>query len=114
MKFDQELYKKEKELEKIRQNEQKKKIKQELDKQTDEKKFIGTLEKKDEFQYNDIVKKQIEIYDKNETDKTLVQKNKIMQESSSRDKQMQEEKIRKKVDLKKEKEFDNILVTKIR
>ena len=54
MKFDQELYKKEKELEKMREIEQKKKIKNELDRQLEEKRRYFDYEKKEEFEYNDM------------------------------------------------------------
>ena len=54
IKFDQELYKKEKELQMIREQEQKKKMKRELDRQVQEKYRMAQLEREELGQYNDM------------------------------------------------------------
>jgi len=69
VKFDTELFKKEKELEKIREQEFKKKMKKELDKQLDEKKRKKDYEKREENEYFDLQVEQAKIYDQREKEK---------------------------------------------
>lgn len=66
VKFDTELFKKEKELEKMREEEFKKKIKRELDKQLEEKKRRKDMEQKEEMEYKELQEQQIKAYDRRE------------------------------------------------
>lgn len=64
VKFDTELFKKEKELERIREQEFKKKMKVELDNQIQEKNKRLDKEKGEELAYNTLQIEQIKNYDK--------------------------------------------------
>ena len=64
VKFDTELFKKEKELERMREEEFKKKIKRELDKQMEEKNRRKKLEANEEAEYKELQTQQIEAYDR--------------------------------------------------
>lgn len=114
MKYDTELYKKEKVLEKVKEQEQKNKMKAELDRQIAEKKRVKEAEEGEMKRYNDLVQNQLQNMDKKEKKKENDMQNKIMQEKYSRDKQLQDENIRKKLDKRAEKEMDELLVNKIR
>lgn len=69
VKFDTELFKKEKELERMREEEFKKKIKRELDKQMEEKNRRKKLEANEEAEYKELQTQQIEAYDRREKEK---------------------------------------------
>ena len=114
MKYDTELYKKEKVLEKVKEQEQKNKMKAELDRQIAEKKRVKESEEDEMKRYNQLVHEQLNGMAKKEQKKETEMKNKIMQEKSMRDKQLQDENMRKKLDKRSEKEMDELLVTKIR
>ncbi|CAK76015.1 unnamed protein product (macronuclear) [Paramecium tetraurelia] len=114
VKFDTELYKKEKELELIRKQEFKKKIKSELDRQINEKQGKKHEEVQDEDAYVKLHHYQLNVYDQREKDKQDNLKNKIYNEKLQRDKQVRDEQQRKKVEQKREKELDSLLVKKIR
>lgn len=114
MKYDTELYKKEKTLEKVREQEQKKRIKAELDRQIEEKKRVQAQESGEMGKYNQLVQEQMKTFDRKENKREQEMKNKIMQEKASRDKQLADENARRKADKKQEKAMDELLVTKIK
>lgn len=114
MRFDNELYKKERELESLRTHDQKKKMMNELNKQLEEKVILKSRETNEAKLYNEVQKKQLEIMDKRTKDKESEMKQKIQHEKLSRDKQLQEEYERKKYEKKREKEIDDLLVQKIK
>jgi hypothetical protein len=114
MKYDTDLYRKEKALEKVREQEQKKKIKDELDRQIEQKRRMQAGEDDEIKRYVNLVGDQVKNYDQKEVKKENDMKNKVMQEKYSRYKQLQEENNRKKFDKKKEKEMDELLVRKIK
>ncbi|KAM3130923.1 hypothetical protein pb186bvf_016946 [Paramecium bursaria] len=114
VKFDTELYKKERELEKIRQQEFKKKIKSELDRQINEKYGKKQEEVQDEDAYVKLHQYQMNLFDQREKDKQDTLKQKIYQEKLQRDRQVKDEVSRKKQEAKREKELDDLLVRKIR
>jgi len=114
LKYDTELYKKEKTLEKVREQEQKKRIKIELDRQIEEKKRVQAQEEQEMKKYTNLVQNQMQTYDKKETKKEQEMKNKVMQEKSSRDKQLADENLRRKVDKKSEKQMEDLLVNQIK
>ena len=66
VKFDTELFKKEKELERIREEEFKKKMKVELDRQLQEKQKRKELEQKEEQEYAQLQSQQVKNYDQRE------------------------------------------------
>jgi len=103
LKHDTEIFKKEKELEKVKDKETKRRIKEELDQQIDEKRRVKEGEAKHLQDYNSAVNTQLKHMDVREKKKEEEMKNKILQEKISRDKQLQEEYIRKKLDKKTEK-----------
>lgn len=113
MKYDAELHKKEKEIEKLRELDQRKKMKVELDKQLEEKNKVKQWEKQDLSQYMNVVHKQLDQYDNKEKKKEEDHHQKVMSEKYSRDKQLLDEYTRKKIEKKTEKELDSILVKKI-
>jgi hypothetical protein len=114
LRHDTEIFKKEKELEKYRDLEQKRRMKEELDRQIQEKNKVKDHEVKHTSQYNEAVGKQLVVMDNKEKKKEQDMKNKILQEKVSRDKQLHEEYVRKKLDKKTEKELDELLVRKIK
>jgi len=114
MKYDTELYKKEKVLEQVKIQEQKAKMKAELDRQIAEKKRVKEAESDEMRRYNNLVEDQLKNMENKEKKKENDMKNKIMAEKHSRDKQLQDENIRKKLDKRAEKEMDELLVNKIR
>eukprot|EP00828_Plagiopyla_frontata_P045177 TRINITY_DN764_c0_g1_i11.p1 TRINITY_DN764_c0_g1~~TRINITY_DN764_c0_g1_i11.p1 ORF type:complete len:503 (-),score=92.71 TRINITY_DN764_c0_g1_i11:67-1575(-) len=114
LRFDQELYKKEKELEQQREYEQKRKIKNELDKQLHEKHQIKQMDNEEQDEYNKMQEKMLEIYDQREREKEQERQRKIMHEKQSRDRQLQDEIRRKKDERKREKEIDDLLVQRIK
>lgn len=69
VKFDTELFKKEQELEKMRQLEFKKKIKSELDKQVTEKQYKKKDDQLDEIAYVELADNQRNLYDNREKEK---------------------------------------------
>lgn len=69
VKFDTELFKKEKDLERMREEEFKKKIKKELDKQMDEKRRKKEVEKKEDGEYFKLQEEQAKAYDNREKEK---------------------------------------------
>lgn len=113
MKYDAELHKKERELEKLRDLEQKKKIKDELDRQLEEKRKNQEYDRHDLNNYRQLMGVQMDQFDNREQKKETDMKAKIMAEKYSRDKQLQEENQRKKYEKKVEKEMDAILVKKV-
>lgn len=102
VKFDTELFKKEKELEKMREEEFKKKIKKELDKQLEEKKRRKDIEKQEAEEYHKLQVEQCGIYDQREKDKNNEYQRKIMLEKKMRDKQVKDENKRKKYEKRKD------------
>jgi len=114
LKYDTELYKKEKTLEKVREQEQKKRIKSELDRQIEEKKRVQSQEQDEMKKYTNLVQDQMKTYDKKETKKEQEMKSKIMQEKASRDKQLADENLRRKIDKKSEKQMEDVLVNQIK
>jgi len=114
LKYDTELYKKERALEELKEKELKKRTKQELDRQIAEKKRLKKEEEEEMKKYNHFVQKQLKQMDNIEKKKENDMKNKIMSEKTSRDQQLLEENLRKKQEKKVERELDQILVTKIR
>lgn len=114
LKFDQELYKKERELDQVRQEEQKKKLKSELDRQIIEKNGFRNRDFVESQEYNKIQEKQLEIMDRRIKDKEDEKRRKILQEKISRDKQLQDEHERKRQEKKREKEIDDLLVQRIK
>ncbi len=69
IKFDQELYKKEKELQAIREQEQKRKMKRELDRQVQEKQRMVQGEREELDQYNDMQRRQLNLMDQREQER---------------------------------------------
>ncbi len=114
LKFDQELYKKEKELDLMRQKEQMNKLKNELDRQIVEKGHLKSIDNQELQVYNNIQEKQLEIIDRRTKDKEEEKRRKILQEKLSRDKQLKEEHDRKRQDRRREKEIDDLLVVRIK
>jgi len=114
LKFDQELYKKELELDEMRQKEQMKKLRNELDRQIVEKNHLKGRDHEELQVYNKIQEKQLEITDRRIKDKDDDKKRKILQEKMSRDKQLQEEHDRKRQEKRREKEIDDLLVQRIK
>ena len=114
LKYDAELFKKEKELEFQRNLEMKKKVKEELDRQILEKKRLQKYEDEDERAYAGALENQIKNYDFREKKKEDERKAKIMNEKYSRDKQLRDENIRKRQEQKAEKQMDELLVRKIK
>lgn len=114
LKFDQELYKKEREMENTRQAEQMKKLKGELDRQIVEKNHFKQRDVQESQAYNQIQEKQLEIMDKRAKEKEDEKRRKILHEKLSRDKQLQEEHERKRQEKKREREIDDLLVHRIK
>jgi len=114
MKYDTELYKKEKMLEKVKEQEQRKKMKDELDRQIAEKKRVKEDDDGEKRRYNDLVEGQLKNMETKEKKKENDMKKKVMNEKHSRDQQLADENYRKKVEKRAEKEMDELLVTKIR
>ena len=114
VKFDTELFKKEKELERLREEEFKKKIKRELDKQMEEKKRKRQAEKEEEEEYFKLQQEQARAYDDREREKKEEYDRKVHLEKKMRDKQVRDENKRKKVEKRKEDELDHMLVEKIK
>eukprot|EP00825_Cyclidium_porcatum_P038651 TRINITY_DN4527_c0_g1_i4.p1 TRINITY_DN4527_c0_g1~~TRINITY_DN4527_c0_g1_i4.p1 ORF type:complete len:557 (+),score=167.16 TRINITY_DN4527_c0_g1_i4:224-1894(+) len=113
VKFDTELFKKERELEKQREKEFKKKIKNELDKQLQERDVRKVSDKNEEQDYVKLQSVQICSYDDREKQKEEEKKHKIMLEKQQRDKQVHDENMRRKMDRKREKELDEMLVKRL-
>jgi len=80
MKYDAELHKKERELEKYRDQEQKRKIKEELDRQLQEKRKYQEREQGDLHNYRRLVDSQLNQFDQRERRKEDEMKSKIMAE----------------------------------
>lgn len=114
LKFDQELYKKEREMDDMRHVEQMKKLRNELDRQIVEKNHLKGRDHEELQVYNKIQEKQLEIMDRRIKEKEDDKKRKILQEKMSRDKQLQEEHERKKHEKRREKEIDDLLVQRIK
>jgi len=98
----------------VREKEQKRKIKEELDRQIKERKRVQEVEEKESNKYVGLVGQQMKEAEQKEKKKEHDMKNKIMQEKYSRDRQLQDEYQRKKVEKKTEKELDTLLVNKIK
>lgn len=114
LKYDAELFKKEKELELHRNAEMKKKVKEELDRQILEKKRLQKYSDEDERAYAAALEDQMKNYDLRERRKEEERKAKIMNEKYSRDKQLKDENLRKRQEQKAEKQMDELLVRKIK
>jgi len=113
MKYDTDLYKKEKELAKARELEQKRKIKDELDRQIEEKRRVRDNEGNEIKRYAELVDGQLKHFDVKEKKKEVEKHSKIMQEKASRDKQLHDEHMRRKLNTKNEKQMDELLVKKV-
>ncbi|KAL4453090.1 hypothetical protein ABPG74_015321 [Tetrahymena malaccensis] len=114
VKFDTELFKKEQDLEKQRNAEFKKKMRNELDKQLAEKGSRKVHERVENDAYVDLQNHQLNVYDEREKQKEQEKQAKIMNEKRQRDKQVQDENLRRKLEKKREKELDAMLVNKIK
>lgn len=114
MKYDSELYKKERDLEAMMERERKKKVKMELDQQITEKQRLKEMEQDELSRYMDVQKKLLTIHDVKEKSKEDERKQRNLQEKLSRDKQLQEENLRKKLEKRQEREMDALLVRKIK
>jgi len=114
MKYDTELYKKEKALEKAKEQEQKRKMKEELDRQIEEKKRVQGDEADEKKRYNELVGTQLKQFDNKEKKREDEMRRKILNEKQSRDQQLADENMRKRLEKRAEKEMDELLVTKIR
>lgn len=114
LKFDQELYKKELQLDLMRQKEQMSKMKSELDRQIVEKNYIKERDNDELHVYNKIQEKQLSIMDRRTKEKEDEKRRKVLNEKLSRDKQLQEENDRKRYEKRKEKEIDDLLVVRIK
>ena len=114
LKYDTELYKKEKELEKIRDYEAKKRIKHELDRQIEDKKRLKVQEDRNIQVYTSMVSEQLKAQEIKEKKKEEDMRTKIFNEKLSRDKQLHEEYLRKKLEKKGEKEIEGVLVKSIK
>lgn len=80
----------------LRDKERKRLIKQELDKQLQEKNNRKKAEFDEKRQYEDLQEQHVKLLDEKENEKAAEVKRRIMQEKASRDKQLQEEKLRRK------------------
>lgn len=86
----------------LRDKERKRLIKQELDKQLEEKRRRKGKESEEGKMYETLQEQHIRLLEEREAEKQKEMKSKIMMEKESRDKQLHEEKIRKKVENKEQ------------
>lgn len=112
--YDADLYKKEKKLEKVREQEQKRKIKEQLDRQMKERQRVKKAEQEEVKKYVNLVQNNVKLENQQEKQKEREMKEKIMQEKYSRDKQLQDENLKKKNEKKNQKEMDEILLKRIK
>jgi len=113
MKFDTELYKKEQEMEKLRLTEQKNKMRSDLQRQICEKQKLKERDNEEERAYFQLQLQQMSRYDNRETKKLKEMRDNLYQEKLSRDKQLRDENLRKRFELKKEKDLDQRMVRQI-
>ena len=113
MKFDTELYKKEQEMEKLRLTEQKNKMRSDLQRQICEKQKLKERDNEEERAYFQLQLQQMSRYDNRETKKHKEMRDNLYQEKLSRDKQLRDENLRKRFELKKEKDLDQRMVRQI-
>ena len=96
-----------------REIENKMKLKRELDRQMNDKNRKKLSEQEEEKLYDEAQRRNVEIMELKETEREIMYKEKIMQEKMLRDKQLIEEKKRKRNDEKQQKNLDEKLVQRL-
>ena len=84
----------------LRDKERKRLIKEELDKQLKEKNSRKRAEVEERRLYENLQDQHVKLLEEKEVEKAVEHKNRIVQEKLSRDKQLQDEKVRRKVEQK--------------
>jgi hypothetical protein len=97
----------------MRDRERKRLIKEELDKQLNEKRSRKQCEVDERRMYENLQDQHVKLLDEKEVEKTAEQKKRIMMEKTSRDRQMQEEKVRRKVEEKQTYKQEVALVSRL-
>ena len=97
----------------MRDRERKRLIKEELDKQLNEKRSRKQSEVDERRMYENLQDQHVKLLDEKEVEKTAEQKKRIMMEKMSRDRQMQEEKVRRKVEEKQTYKQEVALVSRL-
>mmetsp|Transcript_6278 Transcript_6278/g.6163 ORF Transcript_6278/g.6163 Transcript_6278/m.6163 type:complete len:503 (-) Transcript_6278:33-1541(-) len=108
------MYREEERARLRRENENKVKLKRELDRQLGEKEIRKHMEVEENKLYEEAQKKNLEMMEDREKQRDQEYRDKIMQEKALRDKQLQEEKRRKRLDERQQKELDTKLVTRLK
>lgn len=96
-----------------REIENKMKLKRELDRQLNDKNRKKLSEQEEERLYDEAQKRNIEMMELKEKERDLMYKEKVMQEKLLRDKQLAEEKHRKRSDNRQQKDLDEKLVMRL-
>lgn len=96
-----------------REIENKMKLKRELDRQLNDKNRKKLSEQEEERLYDEAQKRNIEMMELKEQERELMYKEKIMQEKMLRDKQLAEEKRRKRLEEKQQRVLDEKLVNRL-
>ncbi|OMJ85367.1 hypothetical protein SteCoe_13340 [Stentor coeruleus] len=96
-----------------REIENKMKLKRELDRQLNDKNRKKLSEEEEERLYDEAQKRNIEMMELKEKERDLMYREKVMQEKLLRDKQLGEEKRRKRLDERQQRELDEKLVMRL-
>ena len=112
-KFNTLLHYEEQKQQAMRDRERKRLIKEELDKQLKEKMSRKNAEVSEARMYEQLQDQHVKLLDEKEVEKTAEQKKKILQEKASRDKQLQEEKQRRRVEEKETYKHEVTLVQRL-
>ena len=113
LKYDAQLYKKEQQIEKEKERNQKRKMKEELDRQIKERNRVRAAEEADMKKYSEFIGQQVKVLDSNEKKKEQEMKDSVLRQKMSRDQQLREENARRKQVKKVQEETEQVLVKRI-
>lgn len=114
MKYNKYLFQKEEKIKELKAKELQKKIKKDLDNQLKEKENIKEIEKKRTSAWDKNLNIQIKMAEEKEKEKIAEFKRKALYEKETRDKQMKENKAKKRFEEKQEKTLDHFLLKRLR
>lgn len=108
--YNQKMFEEEKRLNKLKDMEVKRRTKEDLDNQIRHKLKRLNEEQVKNSEYDNILLNHMEYLNELEKEKELARKAKVLKEKENRDRQMKDEKVRKRIELNKEKKYEKELV----
>ena len=113
LEYDTMMFREEEKARLRREIENKNKLKRELDRQLQDKTRKKMSEEDEERLYDEAQKRNVELMELKEQERDFLYKEKVLQEKLLRDRQLAEEKKRRKLDARQQKDLDNRLVQRL-